>query len=290
MFAAHEFQIGFWIGFCIFSCYVAYRCFAFVHQGHVAVVSTFGKLTFLDEHLKRVQALLPGLHVILPWQRVYQVSVMEKCFDLSGDQGGITSMTADGTILRLDARLRVTPLVDNLYPFVAGLRSPVEHVKGLFTCLLRSEIAQFKPQAGEAEGIGSYGSIRRQRKVLNNRIEEFSRQQIGPQYGVKFESVDIVDIQPPEELETALNAVSNAQSEADTQLARAQAECQQKIIAAERGVAIAKHQAQATQSEIEVLGRYLKDLKTQGTLLLYLERRRSEVYSDAKTLFVRRPV
>jgi regulator of protease activity HflC (stomatin/prohibitin superfamily) len=217
--------------------------------------------------------------------------MMEQNLELSGEEGGRTAMAYDGTILRFDSILRFQPVPSDLEHFLFDLKSPHEHITGLFTCLLRNEIANFEaPSSKNGSGdstSGAYATIRGQRAVLNRRIEEFCRAQIGKRYGVKFNAVDLTDILPPDELAEALNAVINAQTEAESLYTHAEADCQQRVVAAEHGVEIAKARALAVELEIETLRAYLAKLETDGTLRDYVERRRAEVVSQSRTLYMR---
>jgi regulator of protease activity HflC (stomatin/prohibitin superfamily) len=129
--------------------------------------------------------------------------------------------------------------------------------------------------------------VRRDRTLLNRRIGDFARKTFGDRYGIDFHSVDITDIHPPDELADALNAVISARAEADSTRFRAESDCAQKVMAAEQGVAIATAKASAVEAEIDELGRHLETLDRQGVLDAYVARRRAEVMSDARTLFVK---
>lgn len=265
-----------------------YDCFFIVSEGHMAVVDRFGEVERTGTRLKLRK---PGLHFKYPWERVHMLSTMEQTLDLSGESGGRVAMTQDGTLLRIDSKLRFKPEQEGIYSYLFELKNPLEHIKGLFTCLLRNEIANFKSsevQTGDQLSMSSYALIRRERRLLNQKIETFCRERIGASYGVRFDAVDMTDILPPDELEEALNAVFNAQTEAETLFARSEAECRQRIIAAERGVKIAESNSQAAQIEITTLGKFLRELKNNGMLSSYVERRKNEVYSESRALFVKR--
>jgi regulator of protease activity HflC (stomatin/prohibitin superfamily) len=288
------FVTGFLVGAVAYAIYLIGRCHFRVDQGYLGVLTNFGAALKQGGTLR---TYLPGLHWKWPWQRVHHVTMMEQNVELSGEEGGRTAMTEDGTVLRFDSILRFQPVESELEQFLFDLKSPHEHITGLFTSLLRNEIADFRPLRGSdsralqrgsaASGIGSYALIRRQRKQLNERIEEFCRKEIGKRYGVRFNAVDLTDILPPDELAHALNAVIQAQTEAESLYAHAEAESQQRIVAAESGVEIAKARAQATELEIETLGRFLEGLQREGTLENYVARRRAEVVSQARTLYMR---
>ncbi len=191
------------------------------------------------------------------------------------------------------------PKADNLYSAIFATKNPMEHVKGLFACLLRNEIANFndiEPQNGSIIhnaqqrdlNVGSYATLRTQRKKLNSRLNDFCRAQIGDKYGMRFDGVDLTDILPPDELAEALNSVINARSEADRLYAHSESECEQRILSAEKGLTIAKARAKAVEAEITVMGEQLEEIQLNANLHDYLVRRRTEVYSDARASYIRR--
>lgn len=285
--------IGILAGAAAYCVYMLARCSFRVEQGHLAVLTSFGAAVKDGRHLRTYR---PGIHFKWPWQRVHDVAMMEQSLELSGEEGGRTAMTDDGTILRLDSILRFQPVPAELEHFLFGLKNPHEHITGLFTSLLRNEIANFHPPANadgeviqdsiEATG-GAYAQIRRERALLNQRIEEFCRTQIGSRYGVQFNAVDLTDILPPDELANALNTVINTQTEAESLYAHAEADTRQQVVAAEHGVEIAKARGLATELEINTLGDVLARLHAEGTLADYVGRRRAEVISQSKTLYMR---
>lgn len=279
---------GIIVGIIAYCVYMSTRCLFRVEQGHTAVLTSFGAAV---KDAKKLRTYQPGLHFKWPWQRVHHVAMMEQSLELSGEEGGRTAMTYDGTILRFDSILRFQPVPEELEHFLFDLKSPHEHITGLFTSLLRNEIANFhptidKPDSLEATG-GAYAQIRSQRALLNRRIEEFTLTQIGRRYGVQFNAVDLTDILPPDELADALNAVINAQIEAESLYAHAEAETRQQVVAAEHGVEIARRRGTASEREIITLGSVLSTLDADGTLADYVARRRAEVISQSKTLYMR---
>lgn len=294
---------------------VGFLCVFKVEEGHLAVLSEFGKvLSRSDDNPRDVVTYGPGIHFKKPWQKLHEVSTMERILDLSGQEGGTIALASDGTQLRLDSKLRYQIHVENLYAYLFSLRQPLDHIKGLFSCLLRNEIANFKGEPpiksanllvkGASMDVfthpvkdmvtsqdelrpTSYGVIRSERRLLNQRIKIFCEAQLDGKYGVQFNSVDLTDICPPDELAEALNAVFNAQLEAEAQFSRAEGECRQRIVSAEKGVDIARSTAEATMIGITESGRYLDMLFQQGTLHDYVERRRNEVVCESRTIFMR---
>jgi regulator of protease activity HflC (stomatin/prohibitin superfamily) len=265
-----------------------------VEEGQLAVVTRFGAALKTGKDLRTFG---PGLHWKAPWERVIRLSMREQVLELSGEKGQRV-MAEDGTVLRLDAALRYAPRADQIEAFLFGLHKPVEHIHGLFQSLLRGEIANMSrpktadlatPNLGESfdEAAGSYGVIRKERHLLNRKLEEVSSRVLSDRYGVHFRAVDLVDILPPEELADALNAVMNAKSEADSQRFRAESECRRQVLAAEQGVEIARQHAQAAQKQMTTLASHLQALHRDGVLELYVERRRDEVLAESKTVYLK---
>jgi regulator of protease activity HflC (stomatin/prohibitin superfamily) len=269
-----------------------------VQEGFSAVLVTFGKAETSDGK-KDLHVYGPGLHWKKPWQTAISICMKEQNLDLNAEEGGGTAMADDGTILRLDAFLRYVPVKEVLYEHLFGVEKPAEHIRGLFTCLLRNEIANFRlaPNASASTSLatrfdfstqaGSYALIRRERKLLNDAIKQFCEEKIDDRYGVRFVAVDLADILPPDEIADALNAVMQAQSEAEALLFRAEGECQQRILSAERGVEISRNHATAMEIEILGLSRYLDELDAHGVLDMYLARRRTEVTSESRAMFLK---
>lgn len=295
------FTMGLALGLVAYGAWVLYRCTFRVDEGHLGVLVAFGRAV-TEGGPRALKTYGPGMHMKKPWERAVIVSMKEQTLDLNHEAGGGTAMADDGTILRIESFVRCVPVKSDLYEFVFGLERPLDHITGLFTCLLRNEIANFRGQettatpeksdalaarfdfAGEA---GSYALIRQRRKLLNERIESFCQRRIDHRYGVHFNAVDLADILPPDELADALNAVFQARSEAEAHLHRAEAECQQRILSAERGLAIAAARAQAIELEIRKLCTFLVDLDDKDVLDDYVARRRAEVMSESRTLFLK---
>lgn len=291
-------SVGFALGLCAYLLLLVARSIVRVDEGSVAVRTTFGAAEHEVGPAPALRLLRPGLHFKWPWQRVLYVSTKEQHLDLSGEQGGLTAMADDGTVLRFDSVLRYEPVDANLEQFLFGMQKPLEHITSLFTCLLRNEIANFESVAAAKEiertgaeldlpaEAGSYALIRRERNTLNERIADFTNREIGSRYGVRFHAVDLTDVLPPDELAEALNVVISAQSVADAEYFDAEGERQKRVLAAREGVDIARRLADAEAVEIERLASYLNDLETRGVLSDYVARRRSEVLSESRAVFV----
>jgi regulator of protease activity HflC (stomatin/prohibitin superfamily) len=286
------FELGLLAGAVLFLAWKLREMSFRVDEGQVGLVLRFGAaLHGPDGKLLLAE---PGLHFKLPWDEVRIVSLREQMLTLGAGENAEQAMLNDGTVIRLQSMLRYAPRREGIPHYVFGLHHRKEHVATLFSSLLRSEIANVKAAPPTLDNLSdlpeedsSFALVRRDRMLLNRRISDFARKTFGDRYGIDFHSVDITDIHPPDELADALNAVISARAEADSTRFRAESDCAQKVMAAEHGVAIATAKASAVEAEIDELGRHLATLSTQGVLDAYVARRRSEVMSDARTLFVK---
>lgn len=284
--------LGIVVGLVAYFVWVLKDCFYRVEEGQLAVVSRFGGA--LKGPDGRLLTFGPGLHGKWPFDQVHRVSLREQLVTLSGEKGGEPVMLNDGNVIRLDSMLRYLVEKDGLEHYLFGMHHPQEHLTGLFTCLMRNEVANVKAppvKGGELtvadDAGGAYALVRRDRQLLNQRIADFARQALGNQYGVRFNAIDITDLHPPDELADALNAVMSARAAADELRFRAESECAQRILAAEKGVEIARLKAEAVEAEMTTLGAHLGTLERQGVLADYVARRRAEVLSDVRTVFLK---
>lgn len=278
--------IGILLALLVHLGFVAVRCYFRIDEGHVGVLTRFGAALREPGDDRRLRLYRPGLHLKWPWYEVHLVPLMEQIIELSGRERGRSVMMEDGTVLRVDSILRFLPVESEIYRFLFDLKEPKKHIAELFTCLLRNELANARGKSADDEG-GSLAHVRSERSRVNAEIMTFCQREIGDVYGVNFGAVDLVDIRPPDELDEALNAVTSARTDAEAIYARTDADCQRRVIAAERGVEVARVKAEAVEREIAGLARALAALEQQGTLDLYVERRRAEVLSQSKLHYVR---
>lgn len=289
--------LSFTIGIFIFLIYSLKKCFFQVNEGNIAILKNFGKAISINNSPSNLKIYKPGLHTKKPWQKAVKISVMEQIVELSGTDGDTMAMASDGTLLRIDAKLRFIPSLKDLYALIFSMENPLEHTKGLFTCILHQEISCFENKklnnndhSHELTNVGSYAAIRSDRGLLNKHIQEFCNSKLGNTYGIQFENVDVTDILPPDELAQSLNAVINAQSEAQRLYALTEGACEQRIMAAKKGIDIAKAKAKATEEDIETMAKILEELQNAGTLNCYIERRHAEVFAESRISYVKRPL
>lgn len=281
---SNTFWFGLLLGTLGAACFFLWKSFFRVEEGHLAVLISHGKVQ-REINTNQLQIFSPGLHFKWPWQLALEISMMEKIMDLSGPDKGQNALTQDGTLLRLDSKIRMQVEVKELYSFLFALKNPLEHTKQVFTCMLSSVIAGFKTESP----MGSYAEIRQQRQKLTSDMENFCQYFFDSKYGMKFLALDLTDILPPMELENALNSVQNAYSEANTLFAKAEAECEKKMMGAQKELEIARIRAKALENEMRVLIRSFEELQDDGTLTYFIQHKRTELLAGAKMTFMQSP-
>lgn len=293
------FYSGLLVGLLLLAMFVAIRSVVYVVEGEVVVLSRFGRA--LRDSSGQILWLSAGLHVKQPWDDVLRVSIKEQCIELDSDED-LSVMTNDGIAVRYQCAMRMAPLVDKLEHHLFGLARPTDHVVGTFSCLLRNEIANFSVPAGDGivgtsgtsnveqlidSSVGAYAMIRRERRTLNERVTSCGQRLIGDQFGIRLEAIDVIRFDPPDELRDALNTVMQAKNDVDASLYRAEGDCQQKLLSARKGVAIAIERARAIEVEMSELANKLSELAKSHVLPDYVARRRAEVLSEARQVYVR---
>lgn len=272
-------------GLLVLALSVAFSMFR-VDEGHVGLLTAFKAARRKPDGT--LLTFPPGLHFKRPWDVVKQINMMEQALALP-DEGGKEAIAEDGTVLKLEADMRYSPVEGGLDKFVFGVARPAEHLQALFAALMRNELANVRAPNAQQLG-GSYALIRRDRKGLDQRLEQLYREQLDMRYGVRFRGVDVTDIHPPDELADALNAVIAAKSHAEEMYFRAEGDAQSRVLSAKEGVEIAKFRARAAQDEIQILCNALTELELQKTLGEYVRRRRAEVLSESRALFLKEGV
>lgn len=293
--------VGIGAGISLYLTYLLTKSRFEVRQGYLAVMTEFGKAKCKKTGDRHLQTFSPGFHFKWPWQKIQEISMMEQMIELSGENAGTVAMASDGTMLRFDSKLRFSHVEKDLYNFLFSMENPMEHIKRLFTCLLRNEIANFghmdfeenetdhqKVACLPQSKLSSYAAIQQGRRSLNKKIHDFCRTVLNEGYGIQFDGVDLTDILPPNELASALNAVINAKSEAYKQYTQMECECEQRLLSAKKSIAIAQAKAKAVEEEVATICDILLEVQSKGMLQHYIDRRRAEVYSESRTSFIKR--
>jgi len=219
-----------------------------------------------------------------PWQRVHKVSIATRTVNMAWDPDQpsanyngtqIEAVTKDHLNVGLRGQVRFRVSEQNLYAYLFGVKNPASHVMGFFVSILRERIANFeapkKPgdapitaAGGVVEGIGiSINDLRKNLRNLNDAMDKECASSVA-RYGVHFDASLITEIDPPEEVESALAAINTAHNQVSSDISLAQAAADQRIVQSRRAVEIETLRAQAEVEPLRALAKQLDDLHRQG--------------------------
>ncbi len=257
-----------------------------------------------------------GPYLKRPWQKVHKVNIAIQTVNIAYDpefpqaNNGNTileAVTRDQLNIGITGQLRYKVCESNLYAYLFGVKNPIAHVMGYFISILRERIANFEaPQitlpvegtptssAAEfpssepapAEPIRIEGvSINDLRKNLNSLNEQMDIEckSSAARYGIMLDASLITGIDPPEEIEAALAAISTAHNEVGADISVAQAMADQKIEQSKRAVEIETMRAEAEAEPLRQLAEKLWLLKQSGdgALEAYLANARLDLLAKA---------
>src|SRR5512145_2948007 len=273
-----------------------------VDQNERAVKTTFGRAhrlgerttidTPLGEALRpeereryaypQVQVIGPGgPYVRWPWEKVHKVSVATEILNMAHDPEDsranrdgqfLEAVTKDQLNTGLNGQIRYRICEQNLYAYLFGVKRPIVHVMGYFVSILRERIASFEAPEREAQAGGVEASVVRGisindlRKNLRDLNEHMDRECLSSaaRYGIELDASLITEIDPPEEVESALAAINTAHNHVSSEISLAQASADQKIVQSRRAVEIETLKAQAEVEPLLALAAQLSALKEKG--------------------------
>jgi len=312
---------------------IAFGCLYTVRPDQRAVVTNFGAAQRLkvdtddkqpphalteDEQERydypQIRVIGPGgPYFKFPWQRVHKVSVATQTVDISWDptkvQDTIEAVTKDNLTTGVNGQLRYRVSESNLYPYLFGVRSPLEHVMGYFVSVLRERIANFVDPRGEtiatdveayqsgevkvpqssaadlSEGV-SINDLRKNLPLINQYMEEQCRSTTG-RYGIELDAALITEIDPPKEVDRALSAINSTRNQVAADISTARADSEQQITMSARAVEIATNNAQAEVAPLKELASTLATIKEEGgsdCLRSYLRNLKIPLYQRASRI------
>jgi regulator of protease activity HflC (stomatin/prohibitin superfamily) len=279
--------------------------FYIVRPDQRAVLTTFGRAERLpsdmidkadgphlraDEqqryHYPKVRVIRPGgPYFKWPWQKVHKVSVATQAVDLVWDptkhQNTVEAVTKDNLTTGVNGQIRFRVCENNLYAYLFGVASPLEHVIGYFVSVLRERIANFADPKGQSliadsevegeqtetavelsEGV-SINDLRKNLPTLNTYMEQQCSSTPG-RYGIELDAALITTIDPPAEVDRALSAINSTRNQVAADISTARADSEQQITMSKRAVEIAINNAQAEVAPLRELATTLTAIKEEG--------------------------
>jgi regulator of protease activity HflC (stomatin/prohibitin superfamily) len=164
---------------------------------------------------------------------------------------------------------------------------------GYFISVLRERIANFEVpatahaanDAAAVQGI-SINDLRKNLRDLNDHMDAECRSSAA-RYGITLEASLITEIDPPQEVESALAAINTAHNQVSSEISLAQASADQKIVQSRRAVEIETLRAEAEVEPLTILAAQLAELKVSGpgSLQAYLRNLRVSLFGKANRIY-----
>jgi regulator of protease activity HflC (stomatin/prohibitin superfamily) len=322
--------IAFLLGLCVYSIYRLFRGGIYtVKPNERAVITSFGRARRFGDQLvsdlrmteeeraryrfPRLYVTGPGVYVKRPWQDVHKVDVATQALDLTWDptktQTTIEAVTKDNLTTGVNGQIRFRVSEDNLYAYIFGVESPLQHVMGYFISVLRERIANFSDPKGARVLTGSAGSaaaseaegdqtgpdlsegvsindLRKNLPLLNSFMEQQCAS-TGTRYGIELEAALITQIDPPPAVDRALSAINSTRNQVAADISTARADAEQQITMSKRAVDIAMNKAQAEVAPLNELAQTLDHIKAEGgsaALAAYVRNMRIPLLKQARRI------
>jgi regulator of protease activity HflC (stomatin/prohibitin superfamily) len=298
--------LSFFAGLVIYATFrVLITGFYVVRPDQRAVITSFGRAERLPDSMvdpTRMNKLVgeeserykyPHVRVVgpggpyfkWPWQQVHKVSIATQSVNLVWDptknQETIEAVTKDNLTTGVNGQIRFRVSEDNLYAYLFGVASPLEHVMGYFISILRERIANFVDPKGASlmaaasspeesaetaielsEGV-SINDLRKNLPTLNTFMEQ-QCDTTPARYGMELDAALITNIDPPPEVDRALSAINSTRNQVAADISTARADSEQQITMSKRAVEIAANNAQAEVAPLRELSSILKTIKNEG--------------------------
>lgn len=310
--------IAFFLGLLVYIVFkVGIRGFYTVRPDERAVKTSFGRAERMpggsdqahpsiqderDLYAYPVLRVIPpgGPYLKMPWQRVHKVPIATQALDITWDptkqQSTIEAVTKDNLTTGVNGQIRYRASEENLYPYLFGVASPLEHVMGYFISVLRERIANFSDPKGSplvvgdgttsavelSEGV-SINDLRKNLPMINEYMEQQCASTIG-RYGIELDAALITEIDPPPEVDQALSAINSTRNQVAADISTARADAEQQITMSERAVEIARNNAEAEVAPLRELATILTKIKTTGgreALKAYMRNLRVPLFARA---------
>ncbi|MEM7278325.1 MAG: SPFH domain-containing protein [Pseudomonadota bacterium] len=290
-----------------------------------AVITSFGRAKRLgnglvdtpelseDEHERyrypQVVTIGPGgPYFKWPWQEVHKVDVATQTIDITWDptktQDTIDAVTKDNLTTGVNGQIRYRASEQNLYAYLFGVDSPLEHIMGYFVAVMRERVATFVDPKGKSliasdeikddevsssvdlsEGV-SINDLRKNLPLLNQYMETQCSNTAG-RYGVELDAALITQIDPPSEVDRALSSINSTRNQVAADISTARADAEQQITMSKRAVEIAANNAQAEVAPLRELANTLTEIKQEGgtaSLKAYIRNMRVPILEHARRI------
>lgn len=214
---------------------LVFGAFFQIKPEELGVITRFGKYS---------RTVDPGLNFKIPFaEKLYKVPVerqqkLEFGFRTTGISSGQTSYTKSNTreeSLMLTGDLNLADVewvvqyrIENAYDFLFKVRNPENSLRDISEAAMRQVVGD--RTVNEVLTVGRTEVASRAQEMIQKLSNEYS-------LGVKIEQVVLQDVNPPDQVKAAFNAVNQAQQEKETLINEAKS-AYNKVIPKARGQAL----------------------------------------------------
>jgi regulator of protease activity HflC (stomatin/prohibitin superfamily) len=246
-------------------------------------------------HYPQLRVVGPGgPYLKRPWQKVHKVNIAINTVNVAFDpespkanQNGtiLDAVTKDQLNIGITGQLRYKVCEQNIYAFLFGVKNPIAHMMGYFISILRERIANFEASTRTIELEGknvadeqikiegvSINDLRKNLNKLNEQMDYECRSS-GARYGILLDASLITQIDPPQEIESALAAINTAHNEVSSDVSVAQAMADQRIEQSKRAVEIETMRSEAEVEPLRQLAEELGKMKKRNPAAIEAYRR-----------------
>ena len=210
-----------------------------IRQAEAAVVERFGAYlrTIVERFGAYLRTMNVGIHIVIPFVDVIakRVSLKENLIDFAPQP----VITKDNVTMMIDSVIYFQITDPKLYAY--GVANPIGAIENLTATTLRNLIGQLELD----ETLTS-------RDLINTKMREILDEATDP-WGIKVNRVEVKNIQPPRDIQDAMEKQMRAEREKREAILRAEGEKQSAILVAEgeKEAAILRAEAKK-QTEIKI--------------------------------------
>lgn len=244
----------------LFFIFVAFMlffgAFVIVRQGHCALITRLGSYS---------QTLRPGLHVIVPF-----IDVVDRVVDLREQ---ILPLASQSVITKDNVNINVDAII---YYQIINPYSAIYEIANLIFAIEQLALTSLRNIIGELTLDETLTS----RDLINARLQQ-TMDSAASKWGLKTNRIELKDIDPPEQIQRAMNVQMEAERNKRAAILQAEGERESQILRAdgEKQAVIKRAEAEAQKLRLEVEAEasttkiYLEKLKESNvdkeTLQLY---------------------
>jgi len=251
-----------------------FGAFVIVKQGHCALITRLGSYS---------QTLKPGLHVIIPF-----VDTVDRTVDLREQ---VLPLASQSVITKDNVNIRVDAVV---YYQIINPYAAIYEINNLIFALEQLSLTSLRNIVGEMALDDTLTS----RDLINTKLQQVI-DSAASKWGVKTNRLELKDIDPPPEIQRAMNVQMEAERNRRAAILEAEGKKEAAILEAEgdKQSTIKRAEAQAQKLRLEIEAEamttkiYIEKVKEAGATkevlqLIYMDTLKKLAHGEANKIFI----